>query len=85
MTGTNMEIIDTMRIAQNKYLQIVRVGDKYLVIAVCKDSVTMLTELPKDSISLKQMMKQQNISFKEVFGKVKDNVHGNRKNEETEK
>lgn len=50
MDTTNIEIIETSRIGQNKYLQIVRVGDKYLVIAVSKDQVTMLTELSMDSI-----------------------------------
>lgn len=46
----NIEVIETFRIANNKYLQIVRAADKYLVIAVCKDTVTMLAELSGDSV-----------------------------------
>ena len=49
MVGRNMEIVDTMRISSSKYLQIVRAGDKYFVVAVCKDTVTMLTEISKDT------------------------------------
>ncbi|NBH82040.1 hypothetical protein D7X88_08395 [bacterium C-53] len=46
----NIEVIETFRVTTNKYLQIVRTADKYLVIAVCKDTITMLTELSEDSI-----------------------------------
>ena len=41
----NMELVESLRISNNKYLQIVKTGNKYLVIAVCKDTVTFLTEL----------------------------------------
>ena len=72
MTATNMEIMDTMRISQNKYLQIIRAGDKYFVIAVCKDTVTMLTELSEESIVKKQSTDQQNLSFQEALEKMKE-------------
>ena len=35
----NLEIIETCRISTNKYLQIVRAGEKYLVIAVGRGSI----------------------------------------------
>lgn len=50
MDTSNIEIIETSRIGQNKYLQIVRAADKYLLIAVSKDNVTMLAELSKDAL-----------------------------------
>ena len=46
----NMELIETLRISNNKYLQIVKAGSKYLVMAVCKDTVTMLTELDEKEL-----------------------------------
>jgi flagellar protein FliO/FliZ len=46
----NIEVIETTRIANNKYIQIIRAGEKYMVIAVCKDTVTMLGEIPEDSL-----------------------------------
>ena len=45
---SNMEVMETCRISPNKYLQIVRVANKYLVISVCKDTITMLSELSED-------------------------------------
>ena len=44
-SSANMEIKETMPLANGKYLQIVRIGGKYVVLAVAKDSVTKITEL----------------------------------------
>nr|WP_300657182.1 flagellar biosynthetic protein FliO [uncultured Acetatifactor sp.] len=63
----NIEVIETTRIANNKYIQIIRAGEKYMVIAVCKDTVTMLGEIPEDS--LKAMRPVQNFGFKELLDK----------------
>lgn len=74
MIGTNMEIVDTLRISASKYLQIIRVGDKYFAIAVCKDTVTMLTEVSKDSLNLEMGSGNTNLSFREVLDKIKDSA-----------
>ena len=44
--------MDTVRIAGNKYVQILKIGDAYLVIAIGKDEVTMLAKLTADEIGL---------------------------------
>ena len=71
MTGKNMELVETMRISNSKYLQIVRVGEKYLVIAVCKDTVTMLAELSADEVSFTSKNEVNGLSFREIMDKVK--------------
>ncbi len=63
----NVEVIETTRIANNKYIQIIRVGGKYMAIAVCKDTVTMLGEIPDEQ--LKEGKAAQNFSFKEFLEK----------------
>ena len=64
----NVEVIETTRIANNKYIQIVRVGETYMVIAVCKDTVTMLGEVPREQ--LKEMSThQKSMNFRELFEK----------------
>lgn len=74
MVGRNMEIVDTMRISSSKYLQIVRAGDKYLVIAVCKDTVTMLAEIPQDSLALNDNGQTggYQMGFREILEKIKN-------------
>ncbi len=65
LSCTNIQIIDTMRLSQNKLIQIVRTGDKYFAIAVCKDTVTLLGEINGDDIVTEQ---------KEVTGEKFENI-----------
>ena len=46
----NFEIVETFSLTQNKYLQLVRMGNKYIVISVAKDSVTYITELDESEV-----------------------------------
>lgn len=52
MSGRNFQVIDTLRIAGNKYVQILKMGDVYLVVAIGKDTVTMLAKLTAEEIGL---------------------------------
>ena len=64
----NMEVIETIRIANNKYLQIVRVANKYIAIAVGKDEVSMLTEI--DANELIDFSRTEKSSMKESFAEI---------------
>ena len=46
----NFEVIETYRITNGKYLQIVKIGEKYVVIGIGKDNVTSICELSADDI-----------------------------------
>ena len=47
----NLEIVEGIRLASNKYVQIIRAGeDRYFVIAVGKDEVTLLGELSSSEL-----------------------------------
>ena len=48
--GSNITVVETERISQNKYIQLVKIADRYFAIAVCKDTVTNLGEIPADSL-----------------------------------
>ena len=48
----NFELVETFAIAQNKYLQLVRMGKKYVVISVSKENVTYITELEEEEVSI---------------------------------
>lgn len=50
MSCNNIQIVETMRLSQNKLIQIVHISDKYFAIAVCKDTVTLLGELDGSDI-----------------------------------
>ena len=74
----NMELIETLRISNNKYLQIVRVGGKYYCIAVCKDTVTMLGEIRKEDMVFSESNVNVNMDFHKILEKVKQKQLGNK-------
>lgn len=74
----NFEIIDSFRLSQNKYMQIIRIGDCYLAIAVCKDTVTVLTKLDKDCVVHPEELYAGNqVQFEEFLKRAKNLVHKN--------
>ena len=70
LSCSNIEVVDSLRISNNKYLQIVKVGKKYLCMAVCKDTVTMLVELEEDDIQISETT-DVTFDFQKIFEKVK--------------
>ena len=75
--ASNIEVRETVRIANNKYIQLVRVGETYFAIAVCKDTVTTLGEIPAEQ--LKDMTTLENTSgFRELLERA-----AKKENEET--
>lgn len=79
--GTNIEIIETYRLTANKYIQIIRTGEKYLAVAICKDTVTMLAEIPAGQIHLPDRPADSMPDFKGILEKAKM-LDKNHKNEE---
>lgn len=52
MMSGNIQVIETFKITQNKFIQIVRIGEHYYAIAIGKDTITMLGELKEDEIHI---------------------------------
>lgn len=74
--NSNFKTIDTFHLAQNKYLSLIQVGKRYFVIAICKDTVTMLSELKEEDILMWREDMQSTASFKNIFnGMLKRNVN----------
>lgn len=64
----NFEIVDTYGLAQNKFLQIVRIGHKYYAIAVCKENVSLISEIDEADLVFKS--KAQLSGFSDVLSKI---------------
>ena len=64
----NFEIVETYTIAQNKYLQLIRMGNKYVVISVAKESVNVITELEETEVCrIQNNVSLSGKSFKEIL------------------
>lgn len=70
--NNNLEIIEISKLTANKYIEIVRCGEKYLAIAVCKDTVTLLCELSKEQLSLDQDKVSQGRGFREILDRARN-------------
>ncbi len=72
MAGSNIQIIETQRISNSKYIQIIKIGKKYFAIAVCKDTVTYLCALDgEDLIDNSLTTEFHSDSFKAILDKFK--------------
>ena len=72
LTGTNISVIETIRISSSKYIQLIQIGSRYFAIAVCKDTVTLIGEIEQDDLILTDNTTQvQSESFKTVLDKFK--------------
>ena len=50
-----------------------RIGHKYLAVAVCRDTVTVLCELQEDEITFRdEGFTQKAVSFEDFFNKAKE-------------
>lgn len=79
----NFEVIETLRITNGKYLQIVRVGEKYVVIGIGKDSITKVCDLSSDDIKPipEETLTQSSEMFKAILDKAKERIKGGKDND----
>lgn len=77
--NSNINVIETFRLSNTKYIQIIKLGEKYIAIAICKDTVTVLTELEENQLELMKNTEEMNVGFQEILKKVKNMKEVNKK------
>ncbi|MCR5320513.1 MAG: flagellar biosynthetic protein FliO [Lachnospiraceae bacterium] len=48
--GTNVSVLESTQIAPGKFVQIIRVADKTIAVATCKDTVSFLCEVDEEAV-----------------------------------
>ncbi len=80
MGNKNMRVVETFRVNNNKFIQIIQIGEKYLAIAVCKDNITALTELTEEQLTWLPVEGEKastgNPDFQEILEKLKGKFPG---------
>lgn len=79
MANKNIRVIETFRVNNNKFIQIIQVGKKYLAISVCKDTIQVLTELTEEQLiwmpsSEEKSKSTTNENFQEVLNNLKKKI-----------
>lgn len=75
----NLKVIETMKLTTNKYIQIIEVGEVYLVIGIGKDEITMLAQLDREQLNDVKLPEQSNTnhtgdSFQKILSQLKDRL-----------
>ena len=66
--NSNFKAIDAYRLTPNKYLQLIKIGERYFVIAVCKENVSLICEIDREDIRIVSK-EPGKFSFKDVMAK----------------
>lgn len=65
MSSGNMELLESLPLGAGKYLQLLRIGSRYVVVAVTKEHVELITELSSDEYI--KSTAAEGGSFKEIL------------------
>ncbi|TCK97904.1 flagellar protein FliO/FliZ [Natranaerovirga hydrolytica] len=71
--GKNMQLIEVLRISNNKTVHLIKIGERYFAMSVSKDSVTKIAEFNNDEIidyNALNTSDQNKPSFKDSLNKV---------------
>jgi len=72
LAGNNIQVLETFRISNSKYLQIIKIGEKYFAISVCKDTITYLGDLNSEDLVFRNQSNEFKFqNFKDIFDKFK--------------
>ena len=72
LAGNNIQVLETFRISNSKYLQIIKIGEKYFAISVCKDTITYLGDLNAEDLVFRDAPKEFKLqNFKDILDKFK--------------
>jgi flagellar protein FliO/FliZ len=67
---SNIKILESARISNNKYIQIVKIGNRYFALGVGKDDVSCLAELQEEDLNLEQLENPTKGSFKDILSQL---------------
>ncbi|MCH5251973.1 MAG: flagellar biosynthetic protein FliO [Lachnospiraceae bacterium] len=71
--SANIKVIETFKIAPNKYIQIIKLGTKYYSIGVTKENITFLAPLEEEQLDFTERGNNQQqvvVPFKDMLGKI---------------
>lgn len=74
----NIKVLETYKIAPSKYIQVIKVGSKRIVIGVTKDHVEMLTELSDDEYEDVKIETNQDFKFQDVLSVINKRHSGDK-------
>lgn len=84
MRKGNFKVLETFRIAQNRYLQLVQIGKKYIVIAIGKNEIEFITELQENDLIRQEQSEKKDIKFLDVLTRIAGRREDNKEKDDRE-
>ena len=81
MAGKNIQIMETVTISGSKFLQIVKVGSRYFLIGISKDSLEYMTELSEEDLCFTENSTTPGDSFQFILEKLKKDKQDEKQDE----
>ncbi len=72
----NIEVIESARIAPGVFLEIVRVGQKYVALSVSKDASSYICDVPEEDIRINTDGTSSALNFDGILNKMRDKIDG---------
>ena len=70
LRNKNFKVIETFKVAPNKFLQLIKMGNRFVVIAIGKDEMHVITELSEEEVILQVEGEQRNMKFSDLIAKI---------------
>ncbi len=69
--NSNIRVVETSRVAPDRYLQIIEAGGRFFLIGISKNNLSLISELDKEQIKEFEPKEMLHFSFKEILDKAK--------------
>lgn len=77
LKNRNFKVIETYKVAPNRFLQIIEVSGKFIVIGVSKDHIEYITEINADQV-IKNDGEITPLTFKDILSNIKNKKDNNK-------
>ena len=79
---SNIRVLESVRVANNKYIQLIKIGERYFAIGLGKDTITCLAEFQEDDLNhVKDLNNPERGSFKDILSKLQNKKDDNQSDE----
>jgi flagellar protein FliO/FliZ len=78
----NMKLIETMRLGNGQFLQIVEIGSRYYVLSVTKEHIELITEITQEELNLADAA-DISVPFHDILDKMKVKLDKKQKNDKS--
>lgn len=79
MANKNIKVIEGCKVGQNKFVEVVKVGNKYFVLGIGKDEISCLGEVKEEELVITEDTIKPLPDFTQILAKMKEKTFPTKK------